>query len=286
LNLRDELRFCGRGWSFTLDERYTETPRFEPVSIFSGVRAFCPAKERFMSRYSLPSRLVVAVVVLATFACAQSHAQQRRSPFGASRVSLGTLEPVREALKLNDEQKKLADTLHDQLMEDRRDVFQNGNGDFDAMRVEMEKLDADATGKFIEKLDDTQKARLTEIYVQANGPNSLADQAVIDSLKITEDQKSKLDEIRQTNRDSFFDMFQDFGDMSDEERREAITKLQQEGDDRLLKGLTDEQRTAFEKLTGEEVDYDLSQLRGGFGGGGGGGQRPAAGASARPQRPE
>lgn len=237
-----------------------------------------------MSRCSVPCRLFVVVSVLAVLACEQSHAQQRRSPFGASRVSLGTLKPVREALKLNDEQKKLADTLHDQLMEDRRDVFQNGAGDFEAMRIEMEKLDADATGKFNEKLDDSQKARLTEIYVQANGPNALADQAVIESLKITADQESNLDEIRQTSRQAFFDMFQDFGSMSDEERRETMTKLQKEGDDRLLKGLTDEQRTAFEKLSGEEVDFDLSQLRGGFGGGGG--QRPAAGASNRPQRPE
>jgi hypothetical protein len=239
-----------------------------------------------MSRCSLPCRLVITFAVLALFVCNQSHAQQRRSPFGASRVSLGTLEPVREALKLNDEQKQLADTLHDQLMEDRRDVFQNGNGDFEAMRVEMEKLDADATGKFNEKLDDTQKARLTEIYVQANGPNALADQAVIESLKITDDQQSKLADIRQTNREAFFDMFQDFGSMSDEERRETMTKLQQEGDDRLLKGLTDEQRSEFETLSGEEVDFDLSQLRGGFGGGGGGGQRPAAEESNRPQRPE
>jgi hypothetical protein len=127
---------------------------------------------------------------------------------------------------------------------------------------------------------------MTEIYVQANGPNALADQAVIETLKIAADQQSKLDDIRQTNREAFFDMFQDFGSMSDEERRETMTKLQQEGDDRLLKGLTDEQRTAFEKLAGEEVDFDLSQLRGGFGGGGGGGQRPAAGESNRPQRPE
>ncbi len=238
-----------------------------------------------MSRYSQSCRLMIAAAVLAIFACNQSQAQQRRSPFGASRASLGTLEPVREALKLNDEQKQLADTLHDQLMEDRREVFQNGNGDFESMRVEMEKLDADATSKFNEKLDDTQKARLTEIYVQANGPNALADQAVIDSLKITDDQQSKLGTIRQTNREAFFDMFQDFGSMSDEERRETMTKLQQEGDDRLLKGLTDEQRAAFKKAGGEEVDFDLSQLRGGFGGGGGG-QRPAAGASNRPQRPE
>lgn len=228
---------------------------------------------------------VATLLSLAGFADL-AQAQMRRSPFGASRVSLGTLEPVRDAVKLNDEQQKLADELHDQLMEDRRDVFQNGGGDFEAMRMELEELDAEATKTFTEKLDEAQNTRLTEIFVQANGPNALADEAVIEALKITEDQKGELDGIREENRQSFFDMFQDFQDMSDDERREAMTKLQQEADDRLLAGLTEEQKGAFEKLSGEEVDFDLSQLRSGFGGRGGGGRQGAGSEGNRPQRPE
>jgi hypothetical protein len=233
--------------------------------------------------------LLLLVVLLLSFAILtdQAEAQMRRSPFGASRVSLGTLEPVREAVKLTEEQQKLADELHDQLMEDRRDVFQNGGGDFEAMRQEIEELDAEATKEFTEKLDDTQNTRLTEIYVQANGPNALADEAVMEALKISDDQKEELEGIREENRQSFFDMFQDFQDMSDDERREAMTKLQKEADDRLLGGLTEEQKSAFEKLAGEEVDFDLAELRGGFGGGGGGGGRQGgAGGGNRPQRPE
>jgi hypothetical protein len=240
-----------------------------------------------MSRLFASRSTVFASLVLVLFTSGQLSAQQRRSPFGTSRVSLGTLEPVRVALQLNDEQKQLADTLHDQLTEDRREVFQSGGGDFDAMRVELEKLDAEATSKFTEKLDDTQKARLTEIFVQANGPNALADKVVIEKLGITEEQQGKLDDVRQENRQSFFNAFQDFQGMSDDERREAMTKLQQEADDRLLAALTEEQHAAFEKLGGEEVDFDLSELRGAFGGGGGrrdGGG--GGGASDRPQRPQ
>jgi hypothetical protein len=240
-----------------------------------------------MSRCVSP-RLLLFVATLSSFGlfADQANAQMRRSPFGASRVSLGTLEPVREAVKLTEEQQKLADELHDQLMEDRRDVFQNGGGDFEAMRTEMEELDAEATKEFTEKLDDAQNARLTEIFVQANGPNALADGAVIEALKITDDQKDELEGIREENRQSFFDMFQDFQDMSDDERREAMTKLQQAADDRLLGGLTDEQKAAFEKLAGEEVDFDLAELRGGFGGGGGGGRQGGGGGGNRSQRPE
>ncbi len=235
-----------------------------------------------MSRLVASLQILVVVLIVTLLASDRCFAQQRRSPFGTSRVSLATLPTVQEALNLSDEQKQLADSLHDQMTEDRREVFQSGGGDFDGMRVKMEKLDADATGKFSEKLDDTQKVRLTEIYVQANGPNALSDPMVIETLKITPEQASKLEELRQTNRDALFGAFQDFQDMSDEEGREAFGKLQQEGDDRLLGGLTDEQQAAFDKLPGEEVDFDLTEIRGSFGGGG----RPAASSSDRPQRPQ
>jgi hypothetical protein len=233
-----------------------------------------------MARTTSSVVLTLGLLVLVTSA---AEAQMRRSPFGTSRVSLATLEPVREELNLSDEQKELSDTLHDELMEERREVFQGGGGDFEAMRKEIEKLDADATAKFTEKLDDKQNLRLTEIYVQANGPNALADAAVIEVLKLTDEQQGKLDDVRQENRDDFFDAFQDFQGMSDDERRDAMTKLRDDADDRLLAALTDEQRTEFEKLSGEEVDYDLAELRGGFPGSGG--QR-RGGDSSRPQRPE
>jgi hypothetical protein len=217
----------------------------------------------------------------------EASAQMRRSPFGTSRVSLATLPPVQEELKLNDEQKSLADELHDQLTEDRREVFQSGGGDWDAMRKEIEELDADATAKFNEKLEDGQKQRLTEIYVQANGPNALADAAVIETLELTDEQQEKLEDVRQANREDMFDAFQDFGNMSDDERRETMDKLREDADARLLAALTDEQRDSFAKLPGAEVEYDLAELRGGFPGGGGGGRggRPA-GDSNRPQRPQ
>ena len=234
-----------------------------------------------------PHKLGFILLALTALAVANNEAaaQMRRSPFGTSRVSLATLEPVQGELKLSDEQKKLADELHDQLNEDRREVVQNGGGDFEAMSKEVEELDAKATATFTEKLDDTQKQRLTEIYVQANGPNALADAAVIEILKISDEQQGKLDDVRQSNREDFFDAFQDFQGMSDEERRETMNKLREDADTRLLAALTEEQREGFEKLAGKEVDFDLAELRGGFSGGGGGGGR-RAGEGNRPQRPE
>lgn len=220
---------------------------------------------------------------LLVFLSENARAQMRRSQFGTSRVSLATLPPIQEELKFTDEQKKLADELHDGLTEDRREVFQTGGGDFDAMRVKIEELDAAATREFVEQLDDTQRKRLTEIYVQANGTNALADPSVIEELQISDEQQAKLNEARNENRQAFFGAFQNFQGMSDDERREKMANLQKEADDRLLTELTDDQRTAFGKMPGAEIEFDLTELRGGFGGGGG--RRPSSNTN-RPQRPQ
>lgn len=225
--------------------------------------------------------LAFALLALVTHV---AEAQTRRSAFDTTRVSLATLAPVQEALELSAEQKELAGQLHDKLMEDRRAVFQGGGGDFEAMRKEIEDLNTAANSKFAEKLDEAQQRRLTEIYVQANGPNALADAEVIEILELTDDQQEKLESVRADNRADFFDAFQDFRGMSDDERRDAMIKLREDADDRLLSVLTEEQRADFEKLAGAEVDYDLEELRGGFGGRGGG--RRGGGDSNRPQRPE
>lgn len=213
-----------------------------------------------MSRVLHKSLVAATVVALVAAFASPGIAQQRRSFFDMPRVSLATLPEVQAELKFNADLKSLADSLQEQLNEDRRDVFQNGGGDWDAMRVDIEKLNGEATAKLVEKLDDGQKKRLTEIFVQANGPNALSDKQVMEVLKISDEQNKKLDDAREDNRYAFFDAFQDFQGMTEEERRDAITDLQEEADERLLKELSDEQREQFSELEGEELEFDLTPL--------------------------
>jgi len=213
-----------------------------------------------MNCFQHKSIVAVTGVVLVVALASQSTAQQRRSFFDVPRVSLASLPEVQAELKLNDEQKSLADTLQEQLNEDRRELFQSGGGDWDAMREKMEKMNGEATAKLVETLDAGQQKRLTEIYVQANGPNALGDKEVMDQLKISDEQNKQLEEAREENRYAFMDARQDFQGMTDEERREASAELQEEGDERLLKSLNEEQREQFSKLGGEELEYDLTPL--------------------------
>jgi hypothetical protein len=173
---------------------------------------------------------------------------------------LASLPEVQAELKLNKELKELADSLQEKLVEDRRAVFQSGSGDWDAMRKEIEKLHDEASAKVLEKLDDAQKQRLTEVYIQANGPNALADKVVIEQLKISEKQLEELESAREDNRYAFMDAWGEMQGMSDEERREVFTELQEEGDARLMNALNEGQREQFSKLGGEVLDYDLAPL--------------------------
>jgi hypothetical protein len=204
---------------------------------------------------------VVLAVALASPSTAQEEQQrQRRSFFEVPRVSLASLPEVQAELKLNEAQKTLADSLQEKLNEDRREVFQSGGGDWDAMREKVEKLNSEATAKLMEKLDPGQQKRLTEIFVQANGPSALADKEVMEQLKINDEQKKQLEEAREDNRYAFMDAWQDFQGMTPEERRDAIADLQKEADERLLKPLDENQREQFAKLSGKELDYDLTPL--------------------------
>ena len=230
--------------------------------------------------------VLVLGLSLSLFLTEFASAQRRggRGFFGAARIQLASLKEVQSELKLTDEQKKAAEDISQQLNDDRRELFQGGGGsDFNAMREKMQKLNDDADAKLTKKLDDGQRQRLMEIYVQVNGTSALADKEVAKALEISDEQQKALTSAQDENRQAGFRAFQDFREMSDEERREAFAKLREEGDQRMLAPLNDAQREQFGKLKGEEIEIDMSQLfrrRGGRQGAAGGGERR------RPARPE
>ena len=60
---------------------------------------------------------------------------------------------------------------------------------------------------------------------------------------------------------AFRDAFQDLRDASQEERGEKMVELREKRDEQLLAVLTTEQTDAFNKMKGEEIELDPSQLR-------------------------
>jgi hypothetical protein len=212
--------------------------------------------------------LALAALALASLASAPAaHAQlagfaRLFRPY--HQVALAQLPEVEKELKLTDAQKTKAADLNDELNQERFAIFQDAAGDREYMREEMAKLNDDIAKQFADGLDDAQKKRITEIFVQANGPTALFEGSVAEVVKLTDEQKKKLNEIR----DAQFGSFQGVAwqSLSEEE-------LNMEVDDRLAKqdeeysaGLTAEQKPEFEKLKGAELKLDLKNLPNPFGG--------------------
>jgi Spy/CpxP family protein refolding chaperone len=202
-------------------------------------------------------------------AVAQLAVAQREGPrrggrgFPLSAARLATADEVQAALKLSDEQKDKIAAINDELRDDVREAFQSGGG-----LEQMQELNEKASAKLAEVLDEGQQKRLMGVLVQLNGPGALMEPAVVSELKLTEEQKARLAEIRQTGMQSFRDAFQQMREqnLSRDEIRAKFDELRADTDKKLLAELTPEQRAQLESLKGEPIEIDIAQFRGPGGG--------------------
>ena len=231
---------------------------------------------------------VCLVAAWADSACAQGGRGGRGGRRGGRgfgpihQVTLATLPEVQTELKLTDDQKTKVEDIDDAFNDERRALRGQGGGggggggDAEAMAARV-KLNADFAQQIADALEEPQAKRLQEIYIQVNGTSIITDEAVATALKITDEQKEKLTQVADDNRQAMRDAFENAGDMTRDERQAKNAELTKAADDALLAVLTEEQRTAFEGMKGEKLELDVSSLRGGFGGGGGRGGRGGRG---------
>jgi Spy/CpxP family protein refolding chaperone len=220
-----------------------------------------------MKRVTQAALVVLAAGFLAAVA-PNAHAQRAAfvrlfRPY--HQVVLAQLDEVAKDLKLTDEQKEKVTELSDTLNEERGALIQEAAGDFDSIREEMANLVKDIAAELNEALDETQQKRLQEIYVQANGPTAVFDDKVAEAIKLTDEQKEKLQELRTEIRNSLFQGGIDWQSLSEEEADKKVDELIAEQNEKYSAVLTDEQRTEFEKLQGEKLEIDLANLPNPFG---------------------
>jgi hypothetical protein len=217
-------------------------------------------------------------LVLAITPLAEAQRGRGRGFFGraftVSKVNLASAEQNQAALKMSAEQKTKVTEIAEAYQTESRELRQDAGGDRAAIREDMQELNNETNEKLMAALDEAQQKRLGELYIQANGASLLTtDEKLQESLKVTADQKAKLAEVSEANGEAMREAFQDFQDLSQEERREAFAKQRAEANEKLLAVLTEEQRGAFGKMQGEKMELDMTQLGGrGFGRGGRGGR--------------
>jgi Spy/CpxP family protein refolding chaperone len=204
--------------------------------------------------------LAAALVVLlahAHDAQAQGRARGGLRMGNVAPVQLLQVDEVQEDLKLTDEQKKAAQAVHEEFMTGRREIFAEVDKDSGERGPKMKELRDKTAEKVAEVLEEPQKKRLQEIVLQVNGASELENKKVAETLKITDEQKKALAEVRKANAKARRDALAALEAGGEGSRGETLTKLQQEGDKKLLEVLTPEQQKQFTEMQGKKLELEL-----------------------------
>jgi Spy/CpxP family protein refolding chaperone len=147
---------------------------------------------------------------------------------------------------------------------------------------EFRKQAAERQKKENEKLAEIllphQMKRLNEIYIQQLGIAALQNEEIAGKLKITDDQKKKMEEVTTANRQEMGAQMRELFQGGGDQIREKITAMRKKADEKVLAVLTGAQKKEFEDMKGKPFEMPQGALRGpGRGGPGGGNRRPGGG---------
>jgi hypothetical protein len=195
----------------------------------------------------------VLVAVMVALAPSPALAQGRRPPGGGqlNAIMLLSQPSVQKDLKMTEEQvAKVKKALKSRQ----------------AVREELKDLDPEARAKRLaeitkendklaaEILNADQTKRLRQIYLQQQGVNALTQPEIANELKLTDEQKKKLQDV-QKKAAAQVQALRRPG--AGEEAMEKIGELTKAFNEEAQKILTDEQKAKWKQLTGEPFKGQL-----------------------------
>ena len=213
-----------------------------------------------MKRQTFLSAVLAAAVVLSI--AGPSSAQQqgqgrRRGGFGGGgALQLLNIAEVQTELKLQPAQIELLKAVGGERLD--RAALQNLSQEertklFATRRAEQDK-------KIAEILDAKQMARLKQLEIQQAGLHGVTQMTTAEALKLTADQKSKIDAILMSEREANRGLFGGNNGQrpTAEERQALFTKLREArtaNDLKIAAILTDPQKKSFEAMKGAEFKF-------------------------------
>jgi hypothetical protein len=194
------------------------------------------------------------------------------------------VKEVQTELKMTEPQVAKVGEKQQEFMGKMRELFQNGGGggNREEMQAAMAKIQEEQSKAVNEILDTKQQKRFKQLELQRAGTMAVLRKDVADELKITEEQKTKIQEIQRAQ----FEAQRNggggarLGPDSTPEERAAAMKAREEAqkalNEKIAGVLTDAQKAQWKAMQGEPFKFPPMQF-GGFGGRrGGGGNPPAA----------
>ncbi|MHB8637292.1 MAG: hypothetical protein ACYC96_12555 [Fimbriimonadaceae bacterium] len=183
---------------------------------------------------------------------------------------------VGKELKLTDDEASKIRSASDDISQQRRQAFQDNQGDMAAVMKAMTKLNDSLAATVKGTLTDDQFKRLLEIYVQRAGIMAVTDANIQKNLKLTDSQIKDIKDLQDKQNEANRSLFEKV--RSGEIDRADVGAMMQKNTDALKadlgKVLTDDQRAQFKTMGGTPFTFDPAEPFGGFGrraGGGGGG---------------
>lgn len=212
-------------------------------------------------------KIALTLGALVLFALPASAQQGRRGGFGGPGGMFGRgggmmllmNKSVQEELKVDDDQAQKIDDL----MAKNRETMQGLSPE--ERREKMASIQAE-TNKAVEGiLKPEQVTRLHEIQNQVGGANAMLSERNAEKLKLTDDQKTKIQDVLASSREKMQGLFgQGGGGQGNfEEARKKIQDLQAETKKEAVAVLTDDQKKTWDELSGKpfEIKYEAPRPR-------------------------
>ena len=199
--------------------------------------------------------LGAALMVMAAPSFAQGGGGGRFFGGGFGGAALLRMPEVRTELKIDEAQKDLLDQLAMEMQAKGRELFQNGQNLSNEERMaKFQALQAESTKKTNEILNPAQQKRLKELELQQAGGRSLMRPDVATALKLSEDQKTKLQSIQQASGEKMRALFQN-GGFQNQENRTKFQEINTETNAQMLGVLTDAQKKQFTEMQGAPFKF-------------------------------
>ena len=204
---------------------------------------------------SIPTKILTVGLIL--LAAAPAFAQPQRGQFGRARgaAELLAIDKVQDELKLTDDEKAAITKITDKYKDDIASARQNMDRQNMADLRKQENDDLEKAVPDILKPD--QLKRFKQLEVQAAGFQAFTKDDVGTALKLTDDQKKAIKDSSDELTKDIMDLMQNAGQDPDK-RREAFTKattMRQDAMDKVVNGLSDDQKKTWKDLTGDKFDF-------------------------------
>ena len=218
-------------------------------------------------------RIQTALLTVGLMVLAASPALAQRQPggrFGGNRqmgpAQLLAMPEVLTEIKATDDEKAAVTKITDKYKDDIAAARTN----MDRQKMaDLRKQENDDVVKAIPDIfKPDQLKRLNQLEIQAAGLQAFSKDDVATALKLTDDQKKSIKETSDDLQKDAQDLFQSAqGDRS--KMAEIFTKVQgmrKDALDKVVNGLTDDQKKTWKDLTGDKFDFP-APMRGGNRGG-------------------